>query len=125
MLGGSICSFQHEIAPYQRYTMSTQVLCWDRKWFYIMTQFTTDDPSKNLNSTRHATAGEGRPTVCATAIMKIVFKSGRVTVPPEVLIRASGLIPKGEAASWEATRKAGVELAKRHGALVDLSSVEE
>jgi len=39
MLGAVHCSFRREIKPYQPYEMWSRVLCWDRKWLYIVTHF--------------------------------------------------------------------------------------
>ena len=38
---------------------------------------------------------EGRRIVCASAISKCVFKAGRRTIPPAVMLSASGLLPRG------------------------------
>ncbi|KAI9815798.1 MAG: hypothetical protein M1827_002194 [Pycnora praestabilis] len=42
MLGGVSCVFRREIKPYKRYEMWSRVLCWDRKWLYIVTHFVKD-----------------------------------------------------------------------------------
>ena len=39
----------------------------------------------------------GRKIVCASAISKCVFKAGRRTIPPAVMLQASGLLPQGVA----------------------------
>jgi hypothetical protein len=39
VLGAVHCSFRREIKPYQPYEMWSRVLCWDRKWLYIVTHF--------------------------------------------------------------------------------------
>jgi len=39
MLGAVHCSFRREIKPYQPYEIWSRVLCWDRKWLYIVTHF--------------------------------------------------------------------------------------
>ncbi|KAM0801111.1 hypothetical protein BDR22DRAFT_888782 [Usnea florida] len=77
------CSFKREIRPYQRYEMWSRVLAWDAKWLYTITHFVRRD-------TTHSDAPR---IVCATAVSKCVFKSGRRTIPPEVLLHTSGLIP--------------------------------
>jgi len=39
ILGAVHCSFRREIKPYQPYEVWSRVLCWDRKWLYIVTHF--------------------------------------------------------------------------------------
>lgn len=80
-LGAVKCSFRREIRPYERYEMWTRVLSWETKWLYTITHFVRKDPKSKGT------------TVCATAISQCVFKSGRRTIPPEVMLRTSGLWP--------------------------------
>lgn len=82
-LGGVTCTFKREIKPYQRYEMWTRVLSWDAKWLYTITHFVRKDPK----------CKDGTGIVCATAVSKCVFKSGRRTIAPEVMLRNSGLLP--------------------------------
>lgn len=109
-LGAVFCSFRKEIAPFQGYEMWTRVLCWDRKWLYLMTHFVVKDkvrPAKwdsagNFGKTRTAASSsslkEGGETwekyVIATAVSKYVFKVGRFTVHPTILMEQSGLLPE-------------------------------
>lgn len=62
--------------------MWTRVLSWDAKWLYTITHFVRKD------------AKSGQSIVCATAVSKCVFKSGRKTVAPEAMLHDSGLLPK-------------------------------
>lgn len=39
ILGGTSCSFRKEVAPYGSYEMWSRLLCWDKKWIYIVTNF--------------------------------------------------------------------------------------
>lgn len=120
MLGSVFCSFKKEIKPLESYEMWTRILCWDRKWMYIVTHFvkkgavkpdgyTLDDgsfasrvfgtrgiPSKkqaNKPATAAATDNLPHKAIFATAISKYVMKLGRFTVHPEVVIDGSGLLP--------------------------------
>ncbi|KAL9636715.1 MAG: hypothetical protein Q9164_002654 [Protoblastenia rupestris] len=102
-LGGAACSFRKEINPFEKYEMWTRVLSWDRKWLYTVTHFVRKDKvkprrfsmypkQKNMNGgTRLVDAKED--AVIASAIHKLVFKKGRLTIPPEVMLQASGLLP--------------------------------
>ncbi|KAL9007389.1 MAG: hypothetical protein Q9173_007328 [Seirophora scorigena] len=38
-MGGVHLNFKREIKPLQAFEMWTRLLCWDRKWFYIVTSF--------------------------------------------------------------------------------------
>jgi hypothetical protein len=91
-LGSVYCSFRRPLRPYDSYAVSSKVLAWDRKWLYIISWF---EP-------------KGRSGVIATAVSKYVCKKGRFTVPPERLLRASGLLPsKGHFARSDVNKKSG------------------
>ncbi|ROV89638.1 hypothetical protein VSDG_08067 [Cytospora chrysosperma] len=112
-LGGVFCSFKKELAPYQGYEMWTRILAWDRKWVYFLTHFVVkgkvrptawDSGSKSWfgplrkgSTTAAAADGEGQDFqkyVIATAVSKYVFKVGRFTVNPSILMEQSGLLPE-------------------------------
>ncbi|KAI1840758.1 hypothetical protein JX265_012957 [Neoarthrinium moseri] len=116
-LGAVQCSFKRELKPYQRYEMWTRVLSWDRKWLYLVTHFVEagavkprswDNP-KNFGPTR---AAEGKPEdwerkIHASAVSKYVFKIGRLTVHPAIVIGASGLLPE-RPEGWVSTDSSGM-----------------
>jgi hypothetical protein len=81
-LGSVYCSFKREIKPFELYEMETKVIAWDQKWMYVMTFFF-----------RPASRKGGEKTLFATALSKYVVKKGRLTVPPERVLRASGFLP--------------------------------
>ncbi|KAI2630135.1 capsule polysaccharide biosynthesis protein [Xylaria nigripes] len=132
MLGGVQCSFKREIKPYQRYEMWSRVLSWDRKWMYLVTHYVE-------KGTKPA---DWEKKVFASAVSKYVFKIGRLTVHPAVLIGASGLLPErpggwivpgeggesnghAEPAGWdwkrtEEERLKGLEYAEHFASLDDL-----
>lgn len=128
MLGAVHCSFKKEIAPYEPYEMWSRILCWDRKWIYVVSHFvkkgavkpegyTISPPASLLglilgrkgkkvaknelaaehtNGNANGHALESRVphnAIFASAISKYVMKLGRLTVHPEVVIEASGLLP--------------------------------
>lgn len=113
-LGAVFCSFRKEIAPLQGYEMWTRVLCWDRKWLYLLTHFVvkgTVRPAKwdnencgdaswlfgKSSQSKTATLKEGETLekyVIATAVSKYVFKVGRFTVHPSILMEKSELLPE-------------------------------
>ncbi|KAH6722551.1 hypothetical protein BKA61DRAFT_592814 [Leptodontidium sp. MPI-SDFR-AT-0119] len=109
MLGGVMCSFKREIGMYQGFEMWSRLLCWDRKWIYVVTHFVkkgTVKPSAYI-LTDGSWFGKGYKTVkgqgksrevdekaiFASAISKYVIKLGRLTIHPEVSLNASGLLP--------------------------------
>lgn len=81
-LGSVYCSFKREIKPYELFEIQSKVAAWDQKWLYILSFFLRPEKRK----------GEGK-TLFATAISKYVVKKGRLTVPPERVLRASGFLP--------------------------------
>ncbi|KAM3469261.1 hypothetical protein MY5147_007187 [Beauveria neobassiana] len=104
MLGSVSCSFKREIGAYRSYEMWSRILCWDRKWAYIVTHFVPTgvarptewlDPGFAGYRVRRGTDASGgwETKIHATAISKYVFKLGRLTVHPAVVFEASGLLP--------------------------------
>jgi hypothetical protein len=108
MLGGVMCTFKREIGMYQGYEMWSRVLCWDRKWLYVVTHFVekgTVRPKAYILTDGswfgrgykevHGKAGAevDEKAIFASAISKYVIKLGRLTVHPEVSLAASGLLP--------------------------------
>ena len=111
MLGGVNCNFRKEIKPYQGYDIWTRLLTWDEKWFYGICHFVkkgavkpkeyTLQPWKNSNSKDDGSSekaattptGPPHPAIFASGIAKYVFKKGRLTIPPERVFSAAGLLP--------------------------------
>jgi hypothetical protein len=103
-LGGISCLFKKEILPYKKYEMWTRLLCWDRKWFYLITHlvkpgvaqpdsWTLQPWKKSNNHIKKADAERLKSAVYATAIAKYVIKRGRITVPPEQALMDADMIP--------------------------------
>lgn len=118
MLGGVSCIFRREIKPYQRFEIWSRILCWDRKWVYIVSHFVrkgqvkptlyslqpekskihsqADDRGGKQDTDAHPrnkTENFVHPGIFASAISKYVFKKGRLTIPPERILEASSLLP--------------------------------
>lgn len=110
MLGSVMCSFKREIGMYRGFEMWSRLLCWDRKWVYMVTHFVrkgTVKPSAYIltdgswfgKGYRQVGDGKGgsveldEKNIHATAISKYVMKLGRLTIHPEVPMAASGLLP--------------------------------
>jgi len=114
MLGGVNCNFRREIKPYEGFEIWTRLLSWDQKWFYGICHFVkkgavkpegyTLQPWRKSKATQanesneklangDATKSRTHPAVFASGIAKYVFKKGRLTIPPERVFRAAGLLP--------------------------------
>lgn len=107
-----MCSFKREIGMYEGYEMWSRLLCWDRKWIYVVTHFVkkgTAKPSsyiltdgtwfggkgyKNLKGPAQDGEDVDEKAIFASAIGKYVIKLGRLTIHPEVLLQASDLLPE-------------------------------
>jgi hypothetical protein len=112
MLGSVQCSFKREIGMYQGYEMWSRFLCWDRKWLYVVTHFVkkgTVRPRSYVltdgswfGRTAYSVAGDGHAgsedldekNIFASSISKYVVKLGKLTVRPEVMLEASGMLPE-------------------------------
>ena len=111
-LGGVSCQFRKEIRPYEKFEVWTRVLCWDRKWLYVICHFVKPGVvrprsymlqpwRKGRGKQGHERAGDGNadviasphPAIFATGIAKYVCKKGRLTIPPERVLLASELLP--------------------------------
>jgi hypothetical protein len=107
-LGGISCLFKKEILPYRKYEMWTRLLCWDRKWFYLVTHLVkpsvgrparwTLQPWKSNKSKSGPAFQEVDKerllgAVYATAIARYVIKKGRITVPPEQVLLDADMVP--------------------------------
>jgi hypothetical protein len=120
-LGAVFCSFRRELGPLQGYEMWSRILAWDRKWLYIVTHFVPKGKvrparwdGRRMGPTRGRVqradgAGAGGDKVeeedfskyvAATAISKYVFKLGRFTVHPALVIEAAGLLPERPGEGW-------------------------
>jgi hypothetical protein len=118
-LGGVACFFLKEIKPYEPYEMWTRVLAWDQKWIYTVTHFVRKGAVKpkgllmqpnglgwwsSLMSPKKGKAekavesegsvnGAEKKDVFAFALSKYVVKSGRQTIPPELVFQRCGALP--------------------------------
>ncbi|KAL8947879.1 MAG: hypothetical protein Q9222_005881, partial [Ikaeria aurantiellina] len=113
MMGGVSCSFRREIKPLGGYEMWNRILAWDRKWIYVIIYFVEkgkvrpkgwslqpwkkDEVRGRNEGKAEKDKGEKKkgshPAVYATGIAKYVAKRGRLTVPPELILRNSELLP--------------------------------
>lgn len=107
-LGAVSCHFHREIKPYRRYEIWTRVLTWDRKWLYIVSHFVEADtfapetyilqPWKKGKKRRVEDLTEEdkqklKRKIFASSIAKYVVKKGRLTIPPEMVLERSRMLP--------------------------------
>jgi len=102
-LGGISCLFKKEILPYKKYEMWTRLLCWDKKWFYLVTHMVkpgvaqpeswTLQPWKKSKPAKDVDTEKLKSAIYATAIAKYVVKRGRITVPPEHVLVDADMVP--------------------------------
>ncbi|KAL2844790.1 hypothetical protein BJY01DRAFT_263764 [Aspergillus pseudoustus] len=100
------CTFHREIEPYRAYELWTRVASWDDKWIYMVTHFV--DSSKgsrrctvmqadvSINSKKMGDPAPGteeqHKNVFASAVTRMVFKKGRLTVAPQRALEICGLL---------------------------------
>ncbi|KAH8879075.1 hypothetical protein GQ53DRAFT_775226 [Thozetella sp. PMI_491] len=107
-LGAVFCSFKREIGMFEGFELWTRILSWDRKWLYMVTYYvdkgkvrpvawdgkkqgrTRPKVVRNVDGT---VVPDLRKHIIATAVSKYVFKLGRFTVHPAILLEANGLLP--------------------------------
>jgi hypothetical protein len=106
-LGAVTCQFHREIPPYQRYEIWTRLLTWDRKWMYIVSHFVENDAFRptgySLQPGRKGSKKVGHLTeedramlkrkIFASSVAKYVVKKGRLTIPPELVLERSQMLP--------------------------------
>ena len=110
-LGSVECSFKREIGMYEGFEMWSRLLCWDKKWLYVVTHFVrkgTVKPKSYILTDGSWFGGQGysvnhdgkvvesdveEKNIFCSSISKYVVKMGRLTVHPEVVLGASGFLP--------------------------------
>lgn len=101
ILAGAQARFLREVRPYAAYDVSSRVLGWTDRSFYVVTYFVK--PGVRLpfavegRGGPQALFGKGadeklRRSVYAVLVTRFVFKAGRETVMPEQVLRESGLL---------------------------------
>lgn len=105
-LGGVSCFFHHQIEPLQSFEIYTRVLAWDRKWLYIVSHIVkkgvVKPDSYTLQPWKQGKRKPGQAKVedseltkhiFATSVARYVFKKGRLTINPEIVLERSRLLP--------------------------------
>ncbi|KAL9081407.1 MAG: hypothetical protein Q9157_000126 [Trypethelium eluteriae] len=117
-LGGISCHFKKEIKAYSGYEIWTRVLSWDRKWIYLVshivkrglakpeeyvlqtgrwggrsTELRGNKEKETSEEARARRKEEWKSGIYATSVAKYVVKRGRITIPPELVLERSKLLP--------------------------------
>lgn len=105
-LGAVSCFFQRQIEPFQSFEIYTRILSWDRKWLYIVSHIVKKgaikpdsyvlQPWKNKKDRTGAQKKEEQDLtkhIFASSLARYVFKKGRLTINPEVVLERSKLLP--------------------------------
>ncbi|EME86538.1 uncharacterized protein MYCFIDRAFT_162130 [Pseudocercospora fijiensis CIRAD86] len=105
-LGAVSCFFQRQIEPLQRFEVYTRVLSWDRKWLYIVSHIVKKgsikpdsyvlQPWKNRSKRSNAQKEQNEDLskhIFASSLARYVFKKGRLTINPEIVLERSRLLP--------------------------------
>ncbi len=82
-VGGASVRYRRRIPLFARFTLSTQFICHDGRWFYFLQEF-------------HA-----RERICASALLKVCATSRDGLVPAtEVIARFDGEVPDDRIPEW-------------------------
>jgi acyl-CoA thioesterase FadM len=80
VLGAAEINFIRPVKPLQKFSLTTRMLGWDEKYFYIEQRFTVEENK-----------------LCAAALVKGLFVAGGEKVKPEDILRLAGpLLPPPE-----------------------------
>lgn len=105
-LGAVSCFFQRQIEPLQQFEIYTRVLSWDRKWIYIVSHIVTKGAirpdsyalqpwkkSKRRPNEVKKDEEDLKKHIFASSLARYVFKKGRLTINPEIVLERSRLLP--------------------------------
>lgn len=88
-------TYFRDIKPFERYSVTSRILCWDEKWIYVLSEFTK--PCSSSNSANISKSGIERDlkrdneTLCSLSLTKYVLKNGRITISPVDAFTSCGL----------------------------------
>ena len=105
-LGAVSCFFQRQIEPLQGFEIYTRLLAWDRKWVYLVSHVVKKGAikpdsyalqpwkkSKRRPNDVKKEEGDFSKHIFATSVARYVFKKGRLTTNPEIVLQRSHLLP--------------------------------
>lgn len=85
VLGAANIRYRRPLSPLQRFTLTTRLLSWDEKWFYIEHKFLVKEEVMAVAIVRAVILGKGRslPTSVFTELLGI--QEGPLEPPPKAL----------------------------------------
>ena len=105
-LGAVSCFFQRQIDPLAPFEIYTRILSWDRKWIYMISHIVKKGAIRpdsyvlqpwKRSKRRSAQAKQDEEDltkhIYATSMSRYVFKKGRLTINPEIVLERSRLLP--------------------------------
>lgn len=105
-LGAVSCFFQRQIDPLAKFEIYSRVLTWDRKWIYLISHIVKKGAikpnsyvmqpwkkSKRQPADAKKESEDFTKYVYATSVSRYVFKKGRLTINPELVLERSRLLP--------------------------------
>lgn len=116
-LAGVTALFRREIKPFEKYEIITRLLCWDGKWIWVVSHFVSLGKNQNKDG-----SGDGKRKIFASTLSKYVLKHGRITVPPEDVLRESGLLPERPTGTKQLSPESSGSGSPGDSELVDISS---
>src|SRR5690606_8122712 len=105
-LAGVNCLFRREIKPFTKYEIVTRILGWDEKWLWVVSHFVKVGGDDKADTKQETPSKRTNKKIYASALSKYVFKCGRQTVKPEIILQESGVLPpkpEGSEGSAEGT----------------------
>lgn len=121
-LGAVSCFFQRQIEPLQAFEIYTRVLSWDRKWLYLVSHIVKKGAVKpDSYALQPWKKSKRRPGqlkdddkdltkhIFATSVSRYVFKKGRLTISPEVVLERSRLLPERPAGAGPLPRGEAID----------------
>lgn len=68
-------NYLKELKPFEKYNVYSSILCWDKKWIYVVSRFTKCNDK----------------ILCSLSMTKYVLKDGRKTIPPQDALKQCGM----------------------------------
>lgn len=84
VIGATNVRFRRPLKPFQRFRLTTRLLCWDDRWLYLEQRITTPDGA----------------LACAAVVKAVFIRKGARVPPAETAARAGLAGPSPAAPEW-------------------------
>jgi acyl-CoA thioesterase FadM len=85
VLGAANIRFRRPLAPLQRFELTTRLISWDEKWFYIEHRFLVKEEVMSVAVVRAAILGKGKPLPTSVMTNLLGIQGGPPEPPPSAL----------------------------------------